>query len=154
MSSFVSNRRNFLAVAGASALVVSVPTVAAAKSPVYTSWGKAIKGYDPVAYFKAGKPVKGSSKFTHKWKGATWHFSSAGNRDLFAASPSSYAPQYGGYCAYAVSQGSTASITASAWDIVNGKLYLNYSKGIQSKWKKKRSAYISAANKNWPRVLN
>ncbi len=147
------NRRQALALT-AGAAVALAPTVALAKKPVYTSWGKAIRGYDPVAYFKQRKPVKGNAKFTHEYKGATWYFSSAENRDLFASAPSSYAPQYGGYCAYAVSKGSTASTIPQAWDIVNGKLYLNYSKSIQKTWKKKQSSYIQKANSNWPGVLN
>ena len=147
------NRRQVLALS-AGALAVMTPGVALAKKPIYTSWGKAIRGYDPVAYFKQGKPVTGDKKHTHQYKGATWYFSSAENRDLFASAPGSYAPQYGGYCAYAVSQGSTASITPQAWDIVNGKLYLNYSKSIQRKWKKKQASYIRSADQKWPGVLN
>ncbi len=90
----------------------------------------AIKGYDAVAYFRQGAPVKGSPAFKQQWMGATWLFSSAEIRDLFAADPDKYAPRYGGYCAYAVSEGHTASIDPEAWKIVDGKLYLNYSKGI------------------------
>ena len=147
------NRRQLFAL-GAGAAVALTPVAALAKKPTYTSWGKAIRGYDPVAYFKQGKPVKGSKQFTHDYNGATWHFSSAENRDLFASSPAAYAPQYGGYCAYAVSQGYTASTIPEAWDIVNGKLYLNYSKSVQRTWKKKQSNYIQSADRNWPGVLN
>ncbi|MEQ9489172.1 MAG: YHS domain-containing (seleno)protein [Alphaproteobacteria bacterium] len=124
----------------------------AAADKVYTSWGTAIDGYDPVAYFTEGKPVEGDSEFSHNWNGATWHFSSAENRDLFAANPEKYAPQYGGYCAYAVSQGSTASIEPDAWSIVDGKLYLNYSQSVQSKWEKDKAGYITDADANWPDI--
>jgi YHS domain-containing protein len=86
---------------------------------------------DPV-YQQAG-PVKGSAQFSYEWQGATWLFSSAENRDRFNAEPDRYAPQYGGFCAYAVSKGRTASIDPEAWKIVDGKLYLNYSKGVQKK---------------------
>ena len=85
----------------------------------------AIRGTDPVAYFTQGGPVAGSADFTHTWNNATWQFSSAENRDLFASNPEQYAPQYGGFCAWAMSQGYTASIDPSAWKIVDGKLYLN-----------------------------
>ncbi|MEM9315215.1 MAG: YHS domain-containing (seleno)protein [Pseudomonadota bacterium] len=113
----------------------------------------AIKGTDPVAYFDNEGPVKGRKDFEYEWKGANWRFSSAENRDLFIANPERYAPQYGGYCAYAVSQGYTAGIDPDAWSIVDGKLYLNYSLDIREDWEKMRNAYIEAANKNWPDVL-
>ncbi|MEM6355700.1 MAG: YHS domain-containing (seleno)protein, partial [Pseudomonadota bacterium] len=91
-------------------------TATAAEDPVYQSFlGTAIDGTDPVAYFTEGKPVEGSSDFTHEWNGATWRFSSAENRDLFAGDPEKYAPQYGGYCAWAVAQGYTASTDPEAW---------------------------------------
>ena len=147
------NRRQILALSAGAAFALT-PTIALAKKPTYTSWGKAIRGYDPVAYFTQGKPVKGSKNHTHEWNGATWYFASAENKAAFASNPSAYAPQYGGYCAYAVSQGYTASTVPEAWDIVNGKLYLNYSKSVQRTWKKKQSSYIQSADRNWPGVLN
>ena len=88
----------------------------------------AISGADAVAYFKEGKAVEEISEYTNQWKGATWQFKSAENREAFAKSPESYAPQFGGYCAWAVSQGYTASIDPEAWSIVNRKLYLEFSK--------------------------
>jgi YHS domain-containing protein len=109
-----------------------------------------IKGYDPVAYFTTGKPVKGSKDFEYQWMGATFRFSSKENLELFKKTPGKYAPQYGGYCAYAVSQNYTAPVDPEAWDIVSGKLYLNYSKSVQKKWREKRDEYIAAADKNWP----
>jgi len=112
--------------------------------------GMAIKGYDPVAYFKQGAPVKGTPQFAQQWMGATFLFANAENRDLFAASPEQYAPRYGGYCAYAVSEGHTANIDPEAWKIVDGKLYLNYSKGVPQKWAKELESRISRADKNWP----
>jgi YHS domain-containing protein len=118
--------------------------------PVNSNENIAIKGYDPVAYFKLSAPVKGSSHFAHQWMGATWQFSSAENRDLFAANPVQYAPQYGGYCAYAVSEGHTASIDPEAWKIVDGKLYLNYSKGVQKKWLGDITGRVQRGDKNWP----
>ena len=81
--------------------------------------GVAIKGYDPVAYFTQSKPVKGSASFTHQWMNSTWWFASAEDRDEFARTPEKYAPQYGGYCAYGVSQGHTAPIDPEAWTILN-----------------------------------
>lgn len=129
-------------------------TPAEAKEPVYQSFlGTAIDGTDAVAYFTEGRPVEGSSDFTLEWNGATWRFASAENRDKFAAEPEKYAPQYGGYCAWAVSQGYTASTDPEAWKIVDGKLYLNYSKGVQAQWEGDVAGNIKAADGNWPKVL-
>ena len=111
---------------------------------------KAIEGYDPVAYFLQKKPVRGSKKFIYKWKGANWYFSKEKHLKLFKKNSKKYAPQYGGYCAYAVSKGYTASIDPKAWDIYKGKLYLNYDLDIQKNWRSKKDAYIKKANKNWP----
>ncbi len=114
--------------------------------------GTAIEGHDPVAYFTEGKPVEGSSAHTYQWKGATWKFASRENRDSFAASPRNFAPQYGGYCAWAVAQGSTASIDPDAWRIVDGKLYLNYSKSIQNRWAQDIPGNIAKGDANWPMI--
>jgi YHS domain-containing protein len=118
-----------------------------------TSDGVAIKGYDPVAYFVDRKPVKGSREFEYVWMGAKWHFSSAEHRDLFIKNPEKYALEYGGYCAFAVSRGSTADIDPEAWTIVNGKLYLNLSKKIRDKWSKDIPGNIKKADENWPNIL-
>src|SRR5690242_3849729 len=83
--------------------------------------GIAIKGYDPVAYFTQSRPVKGTSSFTHSYMGATWWFVNPEDRDLFVRDPGKYAPQYGGYCAYGVSQGHAVEIDPEAWRIVEGK---------------------------------
>ncbi len=137
------------------ALFLFSPLANAGKAEIYSAtFGGAINGYDPVAYFTQGKPVKGKSAHKLKYKGASWRFASAKNLQAFKQNPKKYAPQYGGYCAYAVSQGYTASTDPDAWSIVNGKLYLNYSKGVRNKWNKNRSSYIRQANANWPKVLN
>jgi len=116
---------------------------------VYATRAGAIKGYDPVAYFVQKKPVRGESDITHDWQGATWHFASVENRDLFKQHPEKYAPQYGGWCAYGWAQGYPAKIEPEAWSIVEGKLYLNYSKSIQGDWEKKQAEFIKVADKNW-----
>lgn len=129
---------------------------AGAVEPVNKSFfgGVAIDGYDPVAYFTESKPVEGSKDFSHEWQGATWRFASAEHRDLFAAEPEKYAPQYGGYCAWAVAQGKTADIDPEAWKIEDGKLYLNYSKKIQTRWEDAMTENIRAADENWPKLLD
>ncbi len=121
---------------------------------VYIEKGTAIKGIDPVAYFKKSKPVKGQESFSFEWKGANWLFSSAENRDLFASNPEKYAPQYGGFCAWAVGQGNLVSIDPEAWKIVDGKLYLNYNKQVQKTWEEDIPGNIAKANANWPAILN
>lgn len=134
-------------------LLLSAPV--AAKDPVYTGTlsNLAVSGYDPVAYFTEGKPVEGSAAFEHKWKGATWRFANAKNLEAFKTDPAAYAPQYGGYCAWAVSQGYTASADPSAWRIVGKKLYLNYNREVQQNWEKDAAGNIVKADGNWPKVL-
>ena len=134
-------------------LLLSAP--AAAKDPVYTGTfsSLAVSGYDPVAYFTEGKPVEGSAAFEHKWTGATWRFANAKNLEAFKADPEAYAPQYGGYCAWAVSQGYTASSDPNAWRIVGKKLYLNYDREVQQMWEKDAAGNIVKADQNWPKVL-
>lgn len=127
----------------------------AAVDPVNTGLfsSTAIKGYDPVAYFTDGEPVKGSKTYTAEHQGATWRFASAEHRDLFEADPERYASQYGGYCAWAVAQGSTAGIDPEAWKIVDGKLYLNYDEEVQRKWLADVEGHIAAADANWPELI-
>ena len=119
------------------------------KSEIFTTTEGAIKGYDPVAYFTASKPVKGNSNMSYTWKGATWSFSNDANKQLFVANPEKYAPQYGGYCAYGWAKGYPAKIEPDAWSIVGGKLYLNYDKDVKATWDKDQSGYIKSANENY-----
>ena len=138
-------------------LAVSAPQPAeAASDPVYTGTfsSLAVSGYDPVAYFTDGKPVEGSSSHELDYMGATWRFVSQDNLEAFQADPEKYAPQYGGYCAYAIAQGSLVSTDPEAWKIVDGKLYLNYSKGVQRTWEQDIPGYISKADGHWPTILN
>ncbi len=125
----------------------------AQKAPVYSDSSGAIRGYDPVAYFTQGRPVKGSKEFIHRWNGAEWRFASAENRARFAAAPEKYAPQYGGYCAYGVAGGYAVKIEPDAWSIVDGRLYLNYDSSVQRAWKKDVPGFIRKADANWPAVL-
>jgi YHS domain-containing protein len=124
----------------------------AQKSETFVQSGNAIRGYDPVAYFTESKPVKGNEKLVYKWNNANWYFSSQENLDLFKANPEKYAPQYGGYCAYGLSNGYKAPTDADAWTIDNGKLYLNYNKEVRDMWNKERKERIEKADKNWPQV--
>ena len=121
---------------------------------VFAEDGIAIRGADPVAYFTEGEYVAGSSNYTHEWAGATWQFASAENRDLFASNPTQYAPQYGGFCAWAVSEGYTAPVDPNAWKIVDGKLYLNFDARIQRRWERDIPGHIARADQNWPGVVS
>ncbi len=117
------------------------------------SGGLALRGYDTVAYFQEGQAVKGSQEFTHEWQGAKWHFASAANRDLFARDPQQYAPQYGGYCSWAVSHGYTANGDPEAWKIVEGRLYLNYNQKVKERWEQDVPNLIKKGDGNWPEFL-
>ena len=88
--------------------------------------GVAVGGYDPVAYFTDGKPIAGKPEITLLHDGAIWRFANEANRDAFKAEPAKHAPQYGGYCAWAVANGYTAKGDPKAWTVAGGKLYLNY----------------------------
>ncbi len=147
-------RRHMLSLAIATpAAAAFTPAAFAATPQVYANDGIAVDGSDVVAYFTQSQPVAGNPDITFDYMGATWQFSSIENRDLFAADPAAYAPQYGGYCAYAVSQGYTASTVPEAWSIVDDKLYLNYSRRIRRRWERDPEGYIAAGDANWPSVL-
>jgi YHS domain-containing protein len=135
-----------------SALGLALPANAGGVVNASSFTGTAIEGYDPVAYFTEGRPVEGKSEFSHDWMDATWYFASAENRDLFAADPDKYAPQYGGYCAWAVAQGYTAKIDPAAWKIVDVRLYLNYSKDVQAQWAQDIPGNITKGDANWPKI--
>jgi len=133
-----------------------VTSLAMAVKPVYVG-GKeraAIRGYDPVAYFTENKAVKGSPDFSFEYQGATWLFSNEQHRTAFSADPEKYSPQYGGYCAYAVASGRTASIKPEFFTIEDGKLYLNYSRYVYKKWTKDKASYIDSANEKWPELMD
>jgi hypothetical protein len=114
----------------------------------------AIKGYDTVAYFNAGKALKGSESFTFRWHDMTWYFSNKENRDLFAAGPEKYAPQYDGYCAWALTEARKAKTDPEVWKIVDGKLYLNCSMTAYEKWIKDIPGNIKKADANWLKLNN
>ena len=115
--------------------------------------GIAIRGTDPVAYFTEAEAIAGSAEYTAEWSGVTWQFASAENRDAFVAEPTAYAPQYGGYCAWAVAaKEELYSTQPENWSIVDGKLYLNYSDGVQADWNEDRPGFIATGDANWPRV--
>ena len=129
----------------------SVPAKAATE--YFNDSGIAIRGFDAVSFHTESKPILGSSEFSVDWEGAEWQFSTAKNRDLFAADPTKYAPQYGGWCAYAMARGAKATTDPkNAWSIHRGKLYLNYSSGVKSGWVKEQNTSIPAADSHWVKI--
>ena len=136
-------------------LVVGIARSALADSnspvpAVNASEGIGLKGYDPVAYFINGTPTQGSEPYNFVWKGVAYRFASAGNLERFKADPEKYLPQYGGYCAYAMSLDRIADIDPSRWAIVNGKLYLNNGFVAEKLWSLNKSGNIVSADRNWP----
>jgi YHS domain-containing protein len=112
--------------------------------------GVALRGHDPVAYFRENKPVKGSPEHKAEYQGSTFYFASKSNRDAFIADPARYAPQYGGFCAFGMASGYKAATDPAAFSVVDGKLYLNYNRDIQKQWSADRPGFIAKAEKNWP----
>ncbi|MBS1976670.1 MAG: YHS domain protein [Bacteroidetes bacterium] len=133
-------------------LIVIIGRVAA--QPIFTSEGVAIRGYDPVAYFKDGKPVLGSAAFSYVWQGAEWRFKDKTNMELFKANAGKYAPQFGGWCAYGVSENHKSPTEPEAFTIVNDKLYLNYNLKVKEIWLRNRDERIIKAETNWINLRN
>lgn len=137
-------------------LAIAAPAWASeARDPeIYADFqGHAIKGYDTVAYHLDRRAVKGSTEFSHEWKEATWLFSTAANRDRFAADPERWAPQYGGYCAWAIARDRTAPINPKIFRIFDDKLYLNLNLKVHKEWLASHQQFIAQANEKWPAVL-
>ncbi len=147
------DRRAFLGLAAGGALLATAlvfkarPALSAA---VNAPGGLAVQGFDVVAYFTQNAAVNGSPDIAIQHDGATWRFASVQNRDTFLADPGKYAPQYGGFCAYAVANGYTAKIDPQAFTVVDGALYLNFSKSVRTRWERDIPGHISKANANWP----
>jgi len=144
----------FLLIAGVvSASWLGSAEAGSSASPVFavnTKDGFALKGYDPVAYFTVGQPTKGVDQYTYRWHCVTYRFASADNLQRFKADPEKYVPQYGGYCAYAMSLDRIADIDPYRWAIMGGKLYLNNGYLAQDLWALNKSGNIASADQNWP----
>ena len=129
---------------GMSVILILIGAFAVVKKVSPVAWGMwgdvnvssevALKGYDPVAYFVEGEPTLGDAQHTHQWGDATWQFASAENKALFVADPESYAPQFGGFCSFAVSKGFTADIMPEAWHIKDGNLYVFADLKVRDEW--------------------
>jgi len=152
------NRRNFIRCVGAAVATASLGTTwarAESYGPVNTlgsTDGIAIRGFDPVAYFRDGGPRQGKPEFSVRYQGATWRFASAEHKALFEADPMRYMPAYGGFCAYGTSRGYLVKIEPEAWSIVDGKLYLNYDVDVRQTWLRDTKKYLARSEAGWPRL--
>ncbi len=136
-------------------LFIISTTSFAAKDEIYTSYfgNVGAGGYDVVAYFTDEQPIMGKVDISTEYKNADWYFSSEENLIKFTLNPEMYVPQYGGYCAWAVAKGSTASGDPLMWTVVDDKLYLNYNATVQTRWTENKDALIIRGDLNWPEVL-
>jgi len=141
-----------LMLAGLVAVFAATP-ISAADEPqklVNTGPGNvAIQGYDPVAYFTEGEPVKGRPEHSFFWNDAEWHFANPAHRDMFAANPERYAPQFGGFCSMALSNGAIVAADPDMWTIVDGKLYLKVTEQGRDRFRQDAETYIEKAEKHW-----
>lgn len=146
--------RLLIAVSIALGLSLAASQPAHANDPVvYAVHGAAIDGYDVVAYFQSGAPVRGDAKFRIKWRGAIWYFSSAKNLERFESNPKAFAPSYGGYCAYAMASGLISSVDPQVWRIVDGRLYLLHSSSSARMWQADLPAHIERAASYWSKAM-
>lgn len=134
------------------AAVIAVGATFAVPANAGPQYVVALGGYDAVAYFTDGTPTEGAVTISHHWNGANWLFSSAENRDQFAANPETYAPQFDGYCAYAAALGYIAPGDPTVWAVVDDRLYLNVHERAAELWQQDRDANIASAEENWPRL--
>jgi len=135
-------------------LEMVLPALAQTKSLLnLDKTGLAIQGYDPVAFFSDGKPVKGKPELGLRHDGALYYFSSKEHRDLFKANPAKYEPVFGGYCAYGVSRNKLVEIDVDAFQIVDGRLLLQYSKGVREDFNKDTKGNLTKAEGNWPKLV-
>ncbi|MBL7737585.1 MAG: YHS domain protein [Chitinophagaceae bacterium] len=120
--------------------------------------GVAISGYDPVAYFRSGKAIKGKKSFIVNQGGVYYYFSSEENKEEFRKDPLKYEPEYGGWCAYAMgAKGEKVSIDPETFKIVNGKLYLFYNSFLNNtlkSWNKDEPNLKKKADASWEKIFH
>jgi len=147
------SRRSALGLLAAAPAALAALPAFSQTAPVFSENEVALRGADPVAYFTESTHRIGDDRNAAMWNGTTWHFTSAANRDVFAADPEAYAPQYGGYCAFAMSRGYIAPTVPEAWTIVDTRLYLNFSLSVRTQWARDIPGNIALANQYWPGIL-
>lgn len=114
----------------------------------------ALQGYDPVAFFTQQRPVPGLPELTAEYRGARYRFSSAEHKALFEQDPLKYEPAFGGYCAYAVSQGGIAPVDVSTFQFIEGRLVLNKNPDVLELFNRERDERYRKATANWPEIVN
>ena len=135
-------------------LLSALSSIATAKDLLNLDGNRvAIQGYDPVAFFTNNRPVKGNPQFQSDYRGAKYYFASAEHKAAFDKDPAKYEPQFGGYCAYGASQGHPAPIKIEAWQIVNGRLLMQYDLSIKDKFNKEQQGNLDKADHNWPGIV-
>jgi len=148
------DRRGFAALLAGLAVAGHRPAAAASPAIYTPASGLALGGYDAVAYFTLDRPAEGSARFETGWRGARWRFATQEHLDRFLAAPERHAPQYGGYCAWAVgARNYLAPGDARFWRIVDGRLYVNYDAAVQRRWLRDVPGFVAAADRNWPAIL-
>ncbi len=131
----------------------AVTAQAEQRAVTYAPGGIAISGYDAVAYFTAGRAVRGSAEYAIMWRGATWYFASPESLMVFEMDPEAYAPQFGGYCAYAVAEGQTGSAAPDAYFFYNDRLYFMHDLSMLRKMKSQLPEIVAEAEAHWPEAL-
>jgi len=133
--------------------LAALSTEAPAKELLNLENGVAIQGYDPVAFFADNRPVRGNAQFQSEYRGAKYYFASAEHKAAFDKEPAKYEPQFGGYCAYGASRGKTVPIRIETWEIINGRLLLQYDLDVKSKFDKDPQGTLRKADENWPGLV-
>ena len=123
---------------------------AVANEPIFATDNVALSGFDVVAYFTDGQPVKGDPVVSYQWQGVDWFFDSDEHRDLFVRNPEKYAPKYGGFCALGAAHGALVPSSPKAWSIHNGELIMNMSQAVVETWRYNPDINIERADSNWP----
>lgn len=151
-----SSRRGLtgLATAAVFALTAAGAVLAGAGDKDLAGDGLALEGYDPVAYFTEGEPIRGSAAYTTTHDGATYRFANAEHQAAFEAAPEKYTPAYGGYCAYGLAMGQKVGSDPEVWEIVDGQLYLNVNPDVQERWESNIPGFVKTADHNWDLVAD
>ena len=134
--------------------LAALSSVAPAKELLNLENGVAIQGYDPVAFVADKRPVKGNAQFQSEYRNAKYCFASAEHKAAFDKEPAKYEPQFGGYCAYGASRGKTVPIKIETWEILNGRLLLQYDLEVKSKFDKDPQGTLKKADENWPGLVD
>jgi YHS domain-containing protein len=135
-------------------ILLALPSVAQAKELNNLDGnGLALQGYDPVGFFTDNRPVKGNQQFQSQYHGATYYFASAEHKAAFDKEPAKYEPQFGGFCAYGASRGKTVPIKIEAWQMVNGRLLMQYDLDVKGKFNTDPQGNLSKADNNWPGLV-